>query len=534
MEQQINKDTYDDAELDDIASQVNQIVEQEEKIYLIPTSTTQSGIAPSIILECLNSNEDGDARLFIELHKNRFCFDHSIERWFKWRGHYWKEDLVGEVYSGFDAIIAQYAKETTRQCDLRIAAAKINQGKDEPGKVEKKLLDRIRDLQTLYRKKNVLILASRGTHALGITGNEWDRNPWLLGCSNGVIDLKTGELRRGDATDFIKTVSPTEWKGLNEPASVWERFLMDILAEDREKVEYLQRVFGYAITGLTTEHFIPILWGSHGRNGKGTLLETIKSVLGLFAGPIPAEMLLNDGRVRSSAGPSPDIMLLRGRRIAWASETEEGRRLAVEKVKLLTGADTLTGRAPHAKYIIEFRPSHTLFLLTNHKPGIPANDYAMWDRVHLVSFALSFVDEPEKLFERKRDPLLPEKLKQEASGILAWLVRGCLEWQRIGLNPPDSVKQATAQYREDEDILGLFVSECTAPDSSENVRAIKFYGAYKKWCEMFGHKHLGGKKFGERISELFPKESDAKGKYYKGIYLTAYSDDEPPITGYAD
>jgi len=315
---------------------------------------------------------------------------------------------------------------------------------------------------------------------------------------------------------------------------MWERFLREILDGKLDYVDYLQRLFGYGITGITTDHAIPILWGHHGRNGKGTLLETLKTVLGPFAGPIPSEMLLSDKRARSSAGPSPDIMSLRGRRIAWASETGEGRKLAVDKVKQLTGADTLVGRPPHGKRMIEFSPTHKLFLLTNHKPAIPPTDYAMWARVHLIPFELSFVDEPQKSFERKRDPSLPEKLKQEASGILAWLVRGCLEWQKQGLNPPVGIKQATAEYQQDEDILGLFVSECIATDSEEEVRAAVLYAAYRRWCDAFGYKPLGGKKFGERMKELFEKKADSSGNYYVGIYLTAFAEDDTRVSGYAE
>ena len=536
MEQpmKIIEDEFDDPELDEIDRLVKGAVEQEKKTLVTASALQHKSIlSPAEILNCLNSNEDGDASMFIQLHRNRFCYDHSIGKWFKWYGHYWKEDLVGEVYSGFDAAIDEYGKEASRQCSLRLDAAK-NQKKDEQEKPEKKLFDRIRELQTLHRKNHILTLASRGMDSLGISGDEWDNDPWLLTCENGIIDLRMGNFRPGSPADFIKTVAPTTWKGINEPAPQWERFMKEIQNGKLDYVDYLQRLFGYGITGQTIDHTIPILWGHYGRNGKGTMLETLKFVLGPFAGPIPSEMLLSDKRARSSAGPSPDIMSLRGRRIAWASETGEGRKLAVDKVKQLTGADTLVGRPPHGKRMIEFSPTHKLFLLTNHKPAIPPTDYAMWARIHLIPFELSFVDEPQKSFERRRDPSLPEKLKQEASGILAWLVRGCLEWQKQGLNPPPGIKQATAEYQQDEDTLGLFVSECTEPDSEEKVRAAALYGAYGRWCEMFGYKPVGGKKFGERMKELFQKKADSSGNYYVGIYLTAFAEDDTRVSGYVE
>lgn len=539
MEQTIKRieDEFDDPELDEIERQVQEAVEQEKKnITAASLVRHKSFLSPAEILNCLNSNEDGDANLFIQLHRNRFCYDHSIGKWFKWHGHYWKEDIIGEVVTGIDAVIDEYMKEASRQAAEKLKAVRNGKKNDEDvaKELEKRLISRIHDLQTLYRKRQILTLVSQGTDSLGISGDEWDRDPWLVACENGVIDIRTGDFRAGIPSDFVKTVAATSWKGLNEPAPLWERFLREILDGKPDYVDYLQRLFGYGITGLTTDHTIPFLWGHHGRNGKGTMLETLKFVLGPFAGPIPSEMLLSDKRARSSAGPSPDIMSLRGRRIAWASETGEGRKLAVDKVKQLTGADTIVGRPPHGKRMIEFSPTHKLFLLTNHKPAIPPTDYAMWARVHLIPFELSFVDEPQKSFERKRDPSLPEKLKQEASGILAWLVRGCLEWQKQGLNPPPSIKQATAEYQQDEDILGLFVSECIATDSEAEVRAAVLYAAYRRWCDAFGYKPLGGKKFGERMKEFFEKKADSSGNYYVGIYLTAFAEDDTRVSGYVE
>ena len=141
-------------------------------------------------------------------------------------------------------------------------------------------------------------------------------------------------------------------------------------------------------------------------------------------------------------------MALRGRRIAWASETNEGRRLDSGRVKLLTGGGFLVGRAPFGKREIAFPQSHTLFLLTNSKPHAPSEDYALWKRLKLLPFAVSFVDDPREPNERKADKGLVDKLKGEAPGVLAWLVRGCLEWQRRELDPPEIVQAATVEISE--------------------------------------------------------------------------------------
>jgi putative DNA primase/helicase len=148
-------------------------------------------------------------------------------------------------------------------------------------------------------------------------------------------------------------------------------------------------------------------------------------------------------------------------------------------------------------------------------------DRAIWERLHLVPFDLSFVDNPQEDFQRKRDPDLPEKLKIEASGILAWLVRGCLEWQAGGLQPPSKVLETTAQYKADEDIVGQFLNDCTLKDPNEIVRAGVLYNTYKSWCERCGYRYLTTTKFGGQIKERFEKGSNSQGNFYKGLCLTS-------------
>jgi len=501
--------------------------ENEESLYgkavFIPYN---SGLTSADILKALGSNEDGDAWLFIGLQKYGFCFDHRLGQWFKWGGHFWKEDERKEVWSGLNCVIDKYSEEADRQLQARHSAI-INMNKEDDKKaeaLEKELRKRISLLQTRYRKQNVLDQANKGTDSLGITGDEWDRHNMLLACHNGVIDLATGQLRDGNPRDFIKTAIPIEWKGLEEKAPLWEKFILDILENDKETVAYMQRLLGYCLTGETRDHIIVILYGPNGRNGKGTMLETLRRyVLGSLIGPIQSEVLLSDNRPRSSSGPSPDIMVLRGKRLVWASESEEGRKLAVARVKLLTGADTLTARPPHGAKMIDFTPTHKLFLLTNRMPSLSGADYAMGDRLHLIPFNLSYVDNPQKKFERKRDPLLMEKLKAEASGILAWLVKGCLEWQRIGLKPPKKVLMASAEYQEEEDVLGHFLNECVRPDPNGKVKASDLYLAYKLWCDGYGHTPINNIEFGRKLKGRYEKKGESKGNYYLGISLVCLS-----------
>jgi len=480
----------------------------------------ETNIRGDDVLKYLYSNEDGDAQIYIKVNEGLFLYDCAAGLWYKWVKHFWTEDLLGEATEAIGAVIDVYAKEAKRQSWLRLKATKENKPEDaeKHKKYEDSLLKRIAALQTINRKQNVLQLARTGQNSLAITGAEWDREPKCLGCPNGVIEVKDGSFRDGRPGDFIKTISPIQWRGLNEPAPAWERFLGEIFNVDFSIVSYIQRLFGYGISGLNVEHVVIFFWGI-GANGKTTILEILKFVLGGLAHKIEAELLLDQTFQKNAGSPNSGILSLRGKRIVWASETSEGRRLNAGRLKELVGADTLNARAVYGKRHIEFIPSHLLILLTNNKPHAPANDYALWQRIHLIPFGLSFVDRPEKSHERKADKRLAEKLKAEAPGILAWLVRGFLEYQKHGLNPPEAVLSATEQYRKDEDFIQHFIDErCIVRDNTE-VRAGELYQAYKAWCDENGQKAFSGIRFGKEMRTRFDYEDSRRHIYYLGIGL---------------
>lgn len=470
------------------------------------------------ILRALHRNEDGDADLFIEKHRGRLVYDHAAGQWFTWAGHHWTPDTTEEALAGVANIADLYYTEMKKQAWARAGAEKAGETKVAKAAAdnEKYLGQRVRDLRTIRRKQAVLHLARAGADTLGITGAEWDLDIWLLAVKNGVVNLKTGTLRAGKPRDFIKTAAPTEWKGLNEPCPVWDKFISDIFGNDEQLISFIQRLLGYGITGLAILHIFIILWGL-GRNGKGTLLESLRKVLGDFTLKMESELLLEQKYARQAGAPNSSVLGLRGRRIAWGSETSDGKRLNTGKLKELVGGDTLNARPVFGKHHIQFSPSHLLLLLTNSKPAAPASDYALWQRVHLIPFERAFVDNPKAPNESKADPYLGDKLKAEASGILAWLVRGCLIWQREGLNPPNIVRAATEDYRKDKDTLGHFIDERCILGDSLNVRAKIFYEKYRAWATENGLGEFSGVRFGKEMKRRFDFYSDREGIIYIGV-----------------
>ena len=504
--------------------------DQETKKLLGNTSLNHAQI-----LDALYSNEDGDALLFQRLFEDEFIFDHGAGLWAKWTGHHWIDDDKNEAVKAIEKVISVYKsaltteKKIEKQIESKLQltlddaeAGKLKADIKQCGKTQERLYNRIRALQSASRKKNVLFLAGVGT---GLTGNEWDTDPWLLGCQNGVIDLRWGTLHAGKQSDYIKIATDINFDaGAQCPR--WEEFLSEIFDQNQELIDYVQRLFGYGITGLKSEHVLPVLYGA-GRNGKGTYLETLKLVLGKLAHKTKAESLMDSGKLKASGSADADVVAMRGKRLIWASETNEGGRMNVGKIKELVGGDTLNARAPYGRRVIEFEPNHLLCLITNSKPQAPASDFALWERIALIPFNLAFVNNPKKKNERKVNTALHEELKKELPGILNWLVCGVLEWGQMGLAPPEIVKTATTKYREENDLIGDFLSETCEVSESGEVQARVLYQRYEIWCKDMGHKHYSGTRFGTEIKKTTEHEKRRNRIYYLGISLIDKDEVDP-------
>jgi putative DNA primase/helicase len=216
-----------------------------------------------------------------------------------------------------------------------------------------------------------------------------------------------------------------------------------------------------------------ILWGK-GRNGKSTFLNTLRTLLASYAMKAPSELLMvshNDRHPTERAD-------LCGKRFVTAIETEQGRRLAEVFVKEATGGDPIRARRMREDFW-EFQPTHKVFLATNHKPIITDTDTAIWERIRLVPFTVTIP--PAEI-----DTALPEKLEAELPGILNWALQGCMTWQQDGLGLPDEVKDATAGYRSEMDVLGQFIDECCLVGPNYRVKAHDLYDTYKQWCTEHG------------------------------------------------
>jgi putative DNA primase/helicase len=487
------------------------------------------GLKTEDIINAAYDGQKGCAALFIKNYMGRFCFDHAAGTWHEYMGHYWTLEDIGAPIKALDRVQDMF-KRAEAEIDGEIIIIGNERKKTDDAVEQERLKEKIasleaqrkalgniiKNLNALNFRKQVCEFSAQGPGSLGISGEEWDRHPWLLPCSNGVLDLKTGTFTPGHFTNYLKAACPTAYVP-TATCPTFERALSEIFNDDQELIDFIRRYIGMALVGANIEHVLGILYGG-GRNGKDTLLEIFGHVLGDdLAGTVQAELLLDQGRVRGSGGPSADIMRLRGRRLVWASETNEGRRMDAGKVKLLTGGGALVGRPPYGRREVSFDQSFTLFLLTNAKPRVPADDYALWKRLKLIPFNMRFIDNPTADNERLRDKHLPEKLKAEAEGILAWMVRGCLEWQQIGLKSPQVVENATLEYRDEEDLILQFVNDACVTGPMVEAKAAALYQHYREWAQESGLRPMSSTLFGRKMADRYEKTPRSSGTFYMGV-----------------
>ncbi len=323
---------------------------------------------------------------------------------------------------------------------------------------------------------------------LPIRPEEFDRDDLLLNVENGTLDLQSLTLREHRREDRITKLAPVRL----EPAATcthWLAFLERIYGGDRELIEFVQRAAGYSLTGETGEQVLFLLHGS-GANGKSTLLETLLAMLGDYARPTEFRTLLSR---ENSEAVRNDLAALCGLRMVTAVEVGRGKRLDEATVKQLTGGDTITARKLYQEFF-DFRPRHKLWLAANVKPEIRGTDEAIWRRVLLIPHEVTIPPD-------ERDRGLPSKLRDELPGILNWAIEGLRAWRANGLAPPERVRAATAEYREEMDILGDFIAAKCVLDAKAYAPTGALYTDYESWCRDNGEDAVKKRTFSILLKE---------------------------------
>jgi P4 family phage/plasmid primase-like protien len=316
---------------------------------------------------------------------------------------------------------------------------------------------------------------------------DFDAHPFLLNTPTCVVDLRNGERLPHDPELRFTQVAGASYEPEAE-CPLWLAHLERIFAGDAELIGFLQRFFGYCLTGRTGEQVICIFHGN-GANGKSVTTETLRAVLGDYAASVDPRSLA----ISRHDGPRTDLARLAGARFVTAAESSADTQLDEALVKAATGGEPLTVRHLY-KDPFEYVPQFKVVLSTNHKPEITGTDLGIWRRVRLVPFDVTIP-------EREQDRDLPTKLQTELPGILSWMVRGCIVWQEKGLEAPAAVLEATAGYRAEQDVVGRFLGECSTPDRDAAVAVRLVYQAYKVWAGHAGETALTEQRFRTALRE---------------------------------
>lgn len=486
------------------------------------------------LLGYLNENRVGDAKLYSRLHRGAVVYVKYWERWLIWGGHHWIED---------DFEISAQIIEDVCELYLRLAESKQIEADEETDKDLKSKLQSIAD--TALRRVNqlrdtpgqdkLLQMTRRIRDPLVVLPNQIDQQHYVKACPNGVIDLRTGELRPGKPEEYILNAIVTEYDPellrKDDPCPETNRFLLSSMDGDQELVDFIWRLLGYGLITERRDHIFTIMWGEHGRNGKDTLIKLVTHVLGqTLSGDVPVEMFLQMQQTRNSSAPSPDVLALRGMCVAWINEAEEGQRFALAKLKKMTGGGYITARGLQDKLQTTWLQTHLPIMTTNELPKAKADDAPFWSRALIIKWPLSFVERPEQPYERPADKDLTEKIGAEAKGVLARMVRGSMEYLRDGLKIPDKVREWTREQRASWDDVGLFISEWCISESHQanpdnytlKVSATDLHEAFCIWYARYRDRRysISAKKFSEALNKKDIAYKRSNGSWRLGIDLT--------------
>jgi putative DNA primase/helicase len=433
-----------------------------------------------------------NARRFCLMHGDDVRWCEPWSKWLVWSGMHWALDAERKAEA--------LAKQTAKAIWHKVAALS-----DMAGEMLRDLTRFAKYTSGAHGIGNMLAMVKSD---LAILPSSLDVAPWSLNCPNGTLDLRTGELRPHRREDYLTKLCTVEYDPIAK-APHWEAMLDTIMDKHADLITFLQRSVGYSLTGSVAEQVLFLLWGK-GANGKSTFLNALLETLGRdYAMQAPDGLLMAK---QSDAHPTERADLF-GKRFVSSVEVEEGRRLAESLVKQLTGGDAIRARRMREDHW-EFRPTHKLWMAANHKPTIWGTDHGIWRRVKLIPFVVTIADADQ-------DKELPAKLAAERAGILAWSVRGCLDWQLAGLGEPDEVKAATAEYRAEMDVLGAFLADCCIESPKFKAKASTVYAAYVGWCKTNGEYAVNQRRFGLAVTERGIERYTSNGIWYRGLGLAA-------------
>jgi putative DNA primase/helicase len=410
-------------------------------------------------------SEEHIALEFAKAHADNLRYVEKWGRWLMWNGKLWAPDQTPYIKN----LIRVLCRQTSLQAAHNTRTRPLARG--------------IASLRTEAAVEKI----SRVDPRIDATTEQWDANPWLLNTPGGSVDLHTGKLRASRREDYSAKIIAAV-PAIRSDCPRWLKFLDRIMAGNQELIDFLQRIAGYSLTGITSEDALFFFHGT-GANGKSTLVNTWRGIMAGYATTAATEIFMASNIDQHPTG----VAGLRGARLVCATETEEGRAWAESRIKNLTGHDPIEARFMRQDFF-EFLPQFKLLISGNHRPSLRNVDPAIRRRFNLIPFAVEIAEE-------ERDKDLGDKLQKEWPAILRWMIEGCLAWQREGLNAPKAVRDATESYLAAEDALALWIAECCETGRTDDYTATTtdLYASWKAWADAASEAVGNTKSFVHRL-----------------------------------
>ncbi len=483
-----NLDAFGLKLIDEVPAAVSQLREENS------AGETPEGMIPVRAL-----TDVGNGERFLAANRQNVLYALGIG-WRVYNGVRWEDDHETLTYQ----MAARVAEA------IRLEALGV-----EDEELSKAIVKWSNSSQNVSRIDSMLKMA-KSAPGVTVDADIFDPDAYQYACLNGVLNLRNGELmppgREQLITKFADVVYDPSAK-----CPLWNKFTHEIMGGNEELVQLLKRAIGYSMTGDTSEQVLFLLHGG-GSNGKTVFIETLKKIFGTYAMATDSGILLLDGHGDPATG-SNSIARLQGARFVVGSEISPGARFNEQRMKELTGQDTISARFLFKEFI-DFLPDFKFWLRCNDLPEIRGDDAGVWRRIIRIPFEVKFTAE-------QKDKNLPEKLAAELPGILNWALEGCREWQRIGLNPPVVVTDAVSTYKEDMDVLGEWLGSRCAIDEMAMVSSRALYACYTQWCKSNGEIPASHRKIGIALRRRgFVRRNYPDGRYYKGIKIVEQLSEE--------
>lgn len=444
-----------------------------------------------------------NGRRFADRYRKCLLYCSAVSSWYAWDGMRWVPGADSQALQAAKVVAEEITNETFRAL------------RDDPTEQHKRQNNQALNVHRNIKRLEAMLAAARTEPGMAVDSpSAFDAEPWFLGVRNGIVNLRSGQLLAPDPAQGISKQAGTVFDA-DATCPRWIAFLEGVFEGDAEMIAFMQRVAGYCLTGHVYEEKLFFLFG-HGRNGKSVFCTVLEAALGDYVVSVSSALLTKG----SGSEGERYIARLAGARMASANELGASEVWDDERIKTLTSRDRIAARRLYGE-AYEFEPTHTLLIRGNHQPGVHDAGEGMWRRMVLVPFKHQFTD-AEVIPDLDR-----QLIGDELPGVLAWAVRGCLDWQEGGLRIPTSIQALTSEYRRDTDLLGMFLSDCTRCDERAETSISLLYVTFERYCKNQGVRPPSRIAFGRQLrSRGFEMRPSSGKRLYRGLALLDEWEDE--------